>query len=127
MRKVSDNGYGHTSAGGKFYLAHRKFFTENGGVIEDGHVVDHTCKNRMCVNPDHLRSVTYRFNVIDHSVGPVAENARRVNCGKCGNALEMYGSRGRTCPSCFKERDALNARINRMLRRINNPLRFAHA
>lgn len=32
------------------------------GYIPTGMTVDHKCKNRMCVNPEHLEVVTHREN-----------------------------------------------------------------
>jgi len=44
------------------YLAHRASWTHANGPIPFGIVVDHTCFNRGCVNPDHLRLLTRREN-----------------------------------------------------------------
>lgn len=46
--------------------AHRVFYREFVGEIEEGHDIDHLCKRRNCVNPAHLESV------------PEAENLRRI-------------------------------------------------
>lgn len=32
------------------------------GSLEDGSVIDHLCRNRMCVNPEHLAEITQREN-----------------------------------------------------------------
>lgn len=34
------------------------------GPIPEGHEIDHACRNRRCVNPDHLQVVTHRENMV---------------------------------------------------------------
>lgn len=56
---VNFNGYGRT----KGQLAHRYFYKTHKGEIEGGNQIDHLCRNRACVNPEHLESVTQTENV----------------------------------------------------------------
>jgi hypothetical protein len=42
-------------------------------------VCDHLCRVRHCVNPDHMRAVTHRVNILA-GIGPSAENARKTHC-----------------------------------------------
>jgi hypothetical protein len=42
--------------------AHRVMYEHLVGPIPDGMQLDHLCRNRMCVNPDHLEPVTAREN-----------------------------------------------------------------
>lgn len=51
-------GYGAISYGGKRRTAHRVSYEMNVGPIPDGMQIDHACRERLCVNPDHLRIVT---------------------------------------------------------------------
>ena len=37
------------------------------GPVPAGLVLDHLCRNRSCVNPDHLEPVTQRINVRRHT------------------------------------------------------------
>ena len=43
-------------------MAHRVAWEHAHGAIPDGMQVDHTCFNRACVNPNHLRLVTNKQN-----------------------------------------------------------------
>jgi hypothetical protein len=58
------NGYGKTSRSVHgTRLAHRAYFAEHRGPIPDGMDLDHLCRNRLCVNPDHLEPVSRAVNL----------------------------------------------------------------
>lgn len=64
----NQNGYGqlgYTVAYKKtrFGVAHRVLFEHLVGPVPDGHELDHLCRNRGCVNPDHLEPVTHLENM----------------------------------------------------------------
>lgn len=63
----SSAGHGRTKdhAQGKMVPAHRYFYERKFGAVPNGMVLDHLCRVRICVNPDHVEPVT------------VAENNRR--------------------------------------------------
>lgn len=44
-------------------LAHRVAYELLVGPIAEGRELDHRCRNRICVNPDHLEPVSHRENV----------------------------------------------------------------
>jgi hypothetical protein len=54
-------------------LAHRAAYEMAKGPIPEGMVIDHTCHQKLCVNPDHLRAVTTKQNV-EHTSGPHRNN-----------------------------------------------------
>lgn len=45
-------------------------------------VIDHTCRNRGCVNVRHMRIVTQRINTVENSASPFAVNAAKTHCPK---------------------------------------------
>lgn len=53
------------------------------GPIPEGLTLDHACDNPPCCNPDHLRPMTIRDNIL-RGAGPAALNARKERCPKCG-------------------------------------------
>lgn len=58
------NGYGHISAATfGTTLAHRAFYEAHRGPITERDL-DHLCRVRGCVNPDHLEPVTHSENII---------------------------------------------------------------
>ena len=58
-------GYGHFSVGGRSgrpHLAHRMSYEFLIGPIPQGLTIDHLCKNKACVNPEHLEAVPNAVN-----------------------------------------------------------------
>ena len=73
-------GYGRVSNGrGHGLLAHRVAWEIAFGPIPEGLVIDHLCREKLCVNPNHLDPVTQRINVL-RGVGPIAQNAVKTHC-----------------------------------------------
>ncbi len=56
-------GYGQTSVAGKYRMAHRALYELLVGPIPNGLQLDHLCRNRGCVRPDHLEPVTQAENL----------------------------------------------------------------
>lgn len=61
-------GYGSIRLGGKVCRAHRVSYELTYGPIPDGMQIDHRCNNKICVRPDHLRTVTNKQNSEHKSV-----------------------------------------------------------
>ena len=58
----NNSGYGTRSWQGVSTTAHRVAWMQAHGEIPDGLVVMHTCANRLCVNPEHLKLGTQHQN-----------------------------------------------------------------
>ena len=76
-------GYGATATGGrkgaKSLLAHRVSYEMSIGPIPEGLQLDHLCRVRNCVNPEHLEPVTARENTM-RSTSISALNAVKTHC-----------------------------------------------
>ena len=92
------NGYAAMSWQGKQVLLHRLAYEQLVGPIPTGLQIDHLCRVRHCVNPDHLEPVTPQ------------ENTRRAMRSACVNGHEFTESNTymhagkRYCRTCRRER-----------------------
>lgn len=59
------HGYGLIRTGGQMLGVHRLSYLHHHGEIQEGLVVRHKCKNRHCVNPEHLEVGTQQDNMND--------------------------------------------------------------
>jgi hypothetical protein len=74
------DGYGFFSAHNISRKAHRWSFVVSGQEIPPTFVVDHVCRNRVCVNPAHLRAVSAYVNSMVNSEALPARNAKKTHC-----------------------------------------------
>lgn len=104
------SGYGQLHAGVVGTVgAHRAVWETFVEPLDRGLELDHLCRNRACVNPDHLEPVTHRVNMLRSPVVPAAANALKTHC-KNGheftpeNTGKQYGPRGgRLCLTCKRD------------------------
>jgi len=63
QKAIADTGYGTTTVDGKTVIAHIKYYEDKYGKTPPGLELDHLCRTRACVNPDHFEPVTHQVNV----------------------------------------------------------------
>jgi hypothetical protein len=90
-------------------MAHRLAYTLLIGEIPDGLTLDHLCRNRCCVNPDHLQPATLKVNTLRGQTIP-ARHAKKTHCihGHEFNFENTYVNRlgHRVCRVCVRWRVA---------------------
>lgn len=109
-------GYGQFRDGSTVSRAHRLAYVEANGSIPDGlqlDQLDHLCRNRACVNPDHLEPVTQRTNN-RRGMGFSGRNAAKTAClnGHQFDAQNTHRDRigRRRCRACHAARERARSR-----------------
>jgi hypothetical protein len=96
------SGYARFHYAGGYEYAHRAAYRFYVGEIPDGLTVDHLCRVRHCVNPDHLEVVPRGVNAL-RGDGPAAQNTRKTHCPQ-GHPYTHVNVRGeRQCRTCSRE------------------------
>ncbi len=106
-------GYGWLRIGGaagRAHPAHRLSFEHYVGPIEDDMVLDHLCRNRLCVNWLHLEPVTRGENVL-RGEGFASENIAKTHC-PAGHAYQEHAyvnpnTGWRSCRICTRDKNRL--------------------
>ena len=115
---LGQDGYGRFTVNGRRALAHRWVYEQEVGPIPDGLVLDHLCRVRNCVRPDHLEPVTNRENIL-RGTSPPAVHARKMHCvnGHEFTPENTYRrlSGGRSCRQCTNEQQK-NCRMRKQER-----------
>jgi HNH endonuclease len=123
---LNRGGYGQfrLAENGRLILAHRWAYEHERGPVPHGLQIDHLCRQRACVRPDHMEPVTQRENIL-RGTGFSARNARLTHCVHGHDLSNSYRSSGsRQCRVCVLARqqtpEQLIARRNRDKTRKEN-------
>lgn len=114
------NGYGQFYPGPNHtpqkLLAHRFAYEWFVGAIPDGLDIDHLCRNRKCVNPDHLEPVTRGENV--RRAFALTTHCPAGHGYDEANTYVRPGTAHRKCRACMRKRDLERADRKNAARRI---------
>ena len=109
---VSGNGYGNYGNKG----AHRVFYEIFKGPIEHKMQIDHLCRKKACVNPEHLEQVTAQENILRmlpyrmanmgglfHSIKTHCPRGHEYNEENTYNGTRKNGLKYRACRACRRK------------------------
>jgi HNH endonuclease len=103
-------GYGKFWLNGKTVLAHRAGYALAHGKLPDvKHHLDHLCRIRSCVRPEHIEPVTIRENLMRGPTTFAAINAAKTHCRNGHEYTEANTYRppdgSRMCRECSRAKD----------------------
>lgn len=93
---IGPGGYGRFKTQSISRTAHRWAYALFRGGLQDGMVIDHLCRNRACVNPDHLEQVTQAENVRRGLSGELKTHCKRRHL----LPAERNSTGRRVCKTC---------------------------
>lgn len=82
---------------------HRVAYRELVGEIPAGLVIDHLCRNRLCVNPQHMEPVTNRENLVRGVRFEPPTHCKRGHEMTQENTARWSGRR--QCRTCARDHD----------------------
>ena len=117
----NSKGYGlYTPVRRGVFMAHRFAWESHVGPIPEGLQIDHLCRNRSCVRPDHLEPVTLQEN-IRRGAKSTATHCKYGHAYTSDNTRLAIRDGARTCRACNrahhirqaerKKRDRVEARL----------------
>lgn len=102
-------GYGKFWLDGRTVLAHRLSYELHVGPIPPGMQLDHLCRRRSCVRPDHLQPVTIRDNLLRGVDTLAALNVAKTHCRNGHEFTDANTYRppdgSRVCRECQRAKD----------------------
>ncbi|MBP7594322.1 MAG: HNH endonuclease [Candidatus Microthrix sp.] len=111
------NGYGQVRRNNRMVKAHRLAYELFVGPIPDGLQLDHLCRNRACVRPDHLEPATGVENLARGETVNAA-NAAKTACLE-GHPYDRTYSGARSCSICKRRQSREAKRRQRAAARSN--------
>jgi len=96
------DGYGRFAVNGKSKLSHKFSYELYKGKTPEGLELDHLCRNRSCVNPEHLEAVTSKINLLRGNT-IASKNKLKTRCIHGHEYNEENTGRqksGRYCKEC---------------------------
>jgi len=110
--KLTDDGYGRLRVGKRRPMAHRAVYEALVEPIPAGLTIDHLCRVRHCVNPDHLEPVTLLENLL-RGTNITTLNRAKTRC-KHGHRFSPSNTRvvngHRVCITCARRNNREYAR-----------------
>jgi hypothetical protein len=82
QRSTNRDGYARAGINGRVLSIHRLTYEMVVGPIPDGLQLDHLCRVRNCVNPEHLEPVTPLVNVMRSPHTLASINSAKSHCPK---------------------------------------------
>lgn len=120
--------YGEFRIERKHQLTHRVSYELYRGSIPRHLQIDHLCRVRQCVNPEHLELVTQRVNILRGN-GASAKNPMKTQCpyghvyDEANTNLQFYRGRvKRRCRNCHRQKERV-----RYQRKIQKRAKYATA
>ncbi len=119
---TGNHGYsqiGWTDSNGRYlWLGHRVSWYAYNGAIPTGYTVDHLCRNRRCIRPDHLRLLSNWENARRNGWAGSDDYPQSWACSR--NHEVPRRKYDGACPECHRENNA-RYRERRRLRETGLP------